>query len=53
MYVFLIYFLTDFDREGKVHTFFITVIIILNKGRKVLLLQMIQIINTKRDFPCR
>lgn len=53
IYVSPIYFLIDFDMERKVCTFFITIIIIifLNKGRKVLLLEMIQTINMKRVFP--
>lgn len=52
IYVSPIYFLIDFDMERNVSTFFITIIIIfLNKGRKVLLLEMIQTINMKRVFP--
>lgn len=52
VYVSPIYFLIDFDMERNVSTFFITIIIIfLNKGRKVLLLEMIQTINMKRVFP--
>lgn len=52
MYVFLNCFLIDFDMEKKVYFFLLlSLLFFLNKGRKVLLLQMIQIINMKRVFP--
>ena len=51
IYVSPIYFLIDFDMERKVCTFYYYHYFFLNKGRKVLLLEMIQTINMKRVFP--